>query len=196
MRHMSTKPAPSPAAEDRPLGRRIIIWTVVAAVALIVFLLSAAFLPRWWAQRIGDQVDGSTAQGIGVGLFYGVVFTFLPALVLWLTFRRRRPWKMWAAGTAGALILAAPNLLTLGIVVGRGNAAHAGERTLDVNAPYFRGSSLIGVIVAGLAFLAMLYMLTSRRRNKDSSRRLKEELRVRDAADKAREAATQESTSE
>ena len=183
---MSQEPA---ATEERPLGKRIAIWGIGILAGVALFFIGAAFLPRWWSQRVGDQVDGSTAQGIGIGLFYGVVFTFLPLLVLWLVFRQRRPWKVWIAGAVGALILAAPNLLTLGIVIGRGNAAHAAERTLDVRAPYVRASSLIGAIVAAVAFAAMLYILKSRARSKQASRRLREELRTRDEADKAREAA-------
>lgn len=182
----SAAPPPAPAApkRDRPWGRRIVIWGIGLLAAVVLFFVGAAYLPRWWAHRIGDQVDESTAQGVGVGLFYGIVFTFLPLLVLWLTFRRRRPWKVWAAGFVGAVILAAPNLLTLGIVIGTGSAAHAGERTLDVKAPYFRGSTLIGAILAAAAFLALQYILVSRRRGKRTEARLRDELKARDAAEK------------
>jgi hypothetical protein len=62
-----------------------------------------------------------------------------------------------------AIVLAGPNLLTLGIVIGSGHAAHAGERTLDVDAPGFRGASLAGAIVGALALAALEYLLVTRR---------------------------------
>ena len=54
-----------------------------------------------------------------------------------------------------------PNLLTLGIAIGSGHAAHAGERTLDVDAPGFRGASLAGVIGGAFAVAAVKYLLAS-----------------------------------
>lgn len=197
---MSDQPPPAPDPPAPPAAphadvrhgerhwiRRIVICAILLVAAIIMFFVGAAFLPRWWAHRIGDQVDGATASGIGIGLFYGTVFTFLPLLVLWLGFRKRRSWKAWAGMLAGAAILAIPNLLTLGIVIGSGNAAHAGERTLDVEAPYFRASTLIGVIGAAVLFLIMVYILLMRRRSKRTERRLRDELNARDAAAKAAE---------
>jgi len=171
--------------------RRIMICAILLVVAVVLFFLGAGFLPRWWAHRIGDQVSQSTASGIGIGLFYGSVFTFLPLLVLWFGFRKRRSWKVWLAMLVGAAILAMPNLLTLGIVIGSGNAAHAGERTLDVEAPYFRASTLIGVSGAAVIFVVLVYILLMRRRGKRTEKHLRTELRARDAAT---EAATQKET--
>lgn len=171
-----------PQAEARPnWGRRLVIGGACLLVAVILFVLGAQFIPRWWSHRIGDQVAQSTASGIGIGLFYGSVFTFVPLLVLWFAFRRRRTWKVWAAFIAGAALLAIPNLLTLGIVLGTGDAAHAAERTLDVEAPYFRGASAAGAIGAVLVFAVLMYILWMRRRGKRTEARLRDELRARDA---------------
>jgi hypothetical protein len=74
-----------------------------------------------------------------------------------------------------ALLVASPNLVTLGIVLGPGGGAHAGERTLDVEAPGFRASSLIGAIVAALTVLVVWLLLHSRRRAMEESARLREE---------------------
>lgn len=145
---------------------------VVAVVAI-----GSAFLPRWWAQKIGDQVDGSMARGIVFGLFYGFVFTILPlGLLRWL-FRRRRSWTTIGWGLAGAIVLATPNLITLAIVVGTGNAAHAGERTLDVRAPGFRYSTLVAAVGAAVFLLAIEYLLLARRRTGRRADRLDEQLR-------------------
>ncbi len=61
-----------------------------------------------------------------------------------------------------ALLLAAPNVLTASIVVGWGNAAHAGERTLDVEAPGFRWSTLLGALAAATLALFVGYLVQSR----------------------------------
>src|SRR5581483_9570912 len=119
-----------------PSGPRLRIWAKRALVAIVLVgvlvlagLLGAAVIPRWWSHRIGDQVRGSLTAGIFVGLVYGFVFTALPLVVLWRGLRRRRRFRVWGGWIAAAILLALPNLFTLGIVLGGGNAAHAGERT-------------------------------------------------------------------
>ncbi len=166
---------------DQVPQRRTRVWVVLGCVAggLVLAWVGAAFLPRWWSHRVADQVDGSIAQGIGVGLFYGFVFTLLPLALLWWGLRRVSRWKTRLLVVAAALVLALPNLLTLGIVLGRGNAAHAGDRTLDVDAPGFRGAVLAGAIVAVVALVALIGLLRSRRRARRDARRLEAELRSR-----------------
>ena len=151
---------------------------VLIGAAVALYLAGRAFLPRWWAHRIGDQVHGSIAAGIVVGLFYGFLFTFLPLVVAWVGFHRRRAWRWWAAFAAGALVLASPNLLTLGIVLGSGDASHAGERTLDVDAPAYRTSVLVGAIIAGLAVALLFYLLFSRRHARGRVAKLRERLQI------------------
>ena len=90
---------------------------------VIAYLIAAAVLPRWWAHRIGDQVDESMAAGIGLGLFYGFAFTFIPVLILTFAIRRKRSWKARGWLAVVAVVLALPNLLTLGIVLGNSSAA-------------------------------------------------------------------------
>ena len=144
-------------------------------VALVVLLAASAFLPRWWSHRIGNQADGSFTNGIGLGLFYGFTFTLLAVVLLVVGLRRIRSWKGRLILLGVALLIASPNLITPGIVLGPGDAAHAGERTLDVDAPGFRSSSLIGAIVAVLLVVAVLLLLGSRRRAKEESARLRQE---------------------
>ena len=137
-------------------------------------------MPRWWSHRIGDQVNGSIPAGITLGLVYGFLFAVLPLLVLFWAARKRRSWKAWLVFAAVAVFLALPNLFTLGIVVGRGNAAHAGERTLDVDAPGFRGGTLAGAILAVLFIAGVKYLLASRRRARREAERLRTEAREKD----------------
>lgn len=177
MADQATPPPPPPPAPARPdWGRRLLI----GAVALVVIVLSAfaasAIVPRWWSQRLADQVNGSLFAGFGLGLLYGLVFTALPLVVLWYTFHRRRPWKIWVGGFVLAALVALPNLMTLAIVVGTGRAAHGAERTLDVEAPLFRGFTLVGALLAVVVFSFWRYQLFTRARARRQNTQLHREL--------------------
>jgi hypothetical protein len=145
-------------------SRRIVVGLVAAGALFLIGIAGAAFLPRWWAQRIGDQVQGSITAGTLVGLFYGFVFTLAPLILLWLAFRLLDSWRLRIAALVAAIVVAAPNLLTLGIVLGSGSGAHAGDRILDVEAPGFRGGTLIGALAAAACLVGAWYLLASRRR--------------------------------
>jgi len=154
-------------------SRRLLIGAItIGAIALFAFL-AAVFVPRWWSHLVGRQIDGSMTVGVALGLFYGFVFTLLPVLVVRWGFHKRRRWKVWAAFAVATVIAAAPNLMTLGIVIGNGGAAHAAERTLDVEAPGFRNASLAGAIVAILALIVLQYLSFSRHRMKQRLARLR-----------------------
>lgn len=154
----------SEVEERTDWGRRAMWIAGVLVVLAIAVLIASATVPRWWAHRIGDQVDGSITQGTLLGLFYGFVFTLVPIALVVGILRWRRTWKTVLFALLVGILFALPNLMTLSIVVGRGNAAHAGDRTLDVDAPAFRGGSLAGAILAAglVAFIA--YLLVSRKR--------------------------------
>jgi len=154
----------APEESGRSWSRRLVVAAVVVGGVLLLGLLASATIPRWWAQRIGDQVDGSLVTGTLVGLFYGFVFTALPLIVLVAVLRWHRTWRAIVMAVVFAVLLAIPNLLTLGIVLGRGNAAHAGDRILDVEAPAFRGASLAGALVAVAFAVFVGYLLVSRDR--------------------------------
>lgn len=152
-------------------SRRLLVAGIVLAAVLLGGLIASATIPRWWAQRIGEQIDGSIVAGTLVGLFYGFVFTALPLLVLAVVASWRRTPRAIAIGSGISLVLAIPNLMTLGIVLGTGNAAHAGERILDVEAPAFRGASLAGALVALAMTGFVAYLLVSRKRAKQTLRK-------------------------
>ncbi len=147
-------------------SRRLLVAGIVVVVVLGGGLIASATIPRWWAQRIGDQVEGSLVTGTLVGLFYGFVFTALPLLVLAAVARWRRTPRAILIAIGVAAALAIPNLMTLGIVLGTGNAAHAGERILDVEAPAFRGATLVGALIALAMGGFVTYLLASRGRER------------------------------
>ncbi|MFD0362367.1 permease [Nocardia sp. GCM10030253] len=144
---------------------RILGGLAVLAVLVVAYFILAAFIPRWWAQRIAELVSGSFSKGIGWGLVYGGLFTAIPLFLLLLAVLvwRRRAGKV-IAGAAGvlAILAAIPNLMTLSIVLGNNSAAHAGQRILDVDAPAFRGASLVGAIAAAIVFLLVVLVVVRR----------------------------------
>jgi glucan phosphoethanolaminetransferase (alkaline phosphatase superfamily) len=164
-------------AESGPnWGRRAVWGGVALVVVLLGGLIASATVPRWWAQRVGHQVDGSITQGTLLGLFYGFVFTFVPIAIIVLILRWRRSWRWVLFALVVAILVALPNLMTLGIVIGRGNAAHAGDRILDVEAPAFRGGTLAGALLAAGLVAFVAYLVVSRGRAHSSARRAREEL--------------------
>ena len=113
-------------------------------------------IPRWWSQAVGRQVGGRISAGILIGLLYGFVFTFLPLIVLAQARHRAFSWPAKAIIVLVAAALTAPNLMTLGIAVGNGAAARAGNRTLDVMAPAFRQATLWGVVLGAVAAVVVV----------------------------------------
>ena len=176
--------ARTPVAEAPVDWRRRAVLALAGVVAVGLFIVFAtSFLPRWWAHRVGDRVRSSFTSGILLGLLLGGLATLAALSVARLAVRRRTSWRNRGLLALAALVLAGPNLTTLGIVLGRGSAAHAGERTLDVNAPGFRGASLIGVVLGVAAFAGLQYVLVSRRGRQREIERLRGELHRRDGAD-------------
>ncbi|HET6664486.1 MAG TPA: hypothetical protein VFG94_09520, partial [Acidimicrobiales bacterium] len=106
--------------------------------------------------------------------------TFLPLLALWAGFRFRKGWRRVLVWVLIAIVLGLPNLFLVGIVFGTGNAAHAGERILDVEGPGFRGASLVGAVLGAIAFFALLYLVLSRKARGRRANRLQGTLRDRD----------------
>lgn len=155
--------------------KKIVLAVVLLAAAYVGFRVSAAYFPRWWAHRVGDQVDASTARGTLWGLFYGFVFTFVPLMILFQLRRRFFSWTWRLVVAVIALLLAAPNWLTLSIVAGNSKAAHAGERILDVEATGFRAGTLIGVIAGALLAIVLTGAGMQMKRRKNEVKRLRGE---------------------
>ena len=96
---------------------RIVLAILLLAVAYVAFRVSAAFFPRWWAQpRRPTRSTAAFTAGTLWGLFYGFVFTFVPLLLLFQIRRRFFNWTWRIIVAVVALLLAAPNWLTLSVV--------------------------------------------------------------------------------
>ncbi len=176
---------PDQRRRHRPVWvNRMLVGAVVGVLLIIAVLIGMAVIPRWWAQRIADQVNGSLISGTGIGLFYGTVFTLLPLIALRFMLRRRKHWKFRVSMLALAVLLALPNLFTLGIVIGNGSAAKAGSITLHSQAPNFQAATLAGAIAAGLIFLLANYLLFARHRAKGREADLRGQLKERDERQK------------
>lgn len=180
------RPKDAPAEPSVMPGRWVRRGAMALVLLVVVFLawkMSAAFFPRWWAQRVADQVQGDFTQGISWGLFYGFVFTAIPLLVFFQVRRRFLSW-MWRGVVAlVAVVLALPNWLTLAVVLGSSKAAHAGERIFDTDAPGFRNGTLAGAIVGVLVAVALSGSSIWLKHRKNQVRKLRGELDDRKKAD-------------
>jgi hypothetical protein len=151
------------SAEGRDLKRTAMLGALALAVLIAAYFILAAFIPRWWSQQIGRAVNGSLTTGTLLGLCLGFTFTLVPLAVLTLALRPHMSWELRLTWLVFALVLAFPNLCTLSVVLGDGSGAHAGQRTMDVLAPAFRGATLIGAIVALAVYLIVLFMILRHR---------------------------------
>ena len=150
---------------------------------VLLWFATAAVIPRWWGQRVANVVDSSLTVGALYGLFIGFVFTVAPLLLLLVVIRWRtsdRTWLGWLGWIILVLLLAAPNLMTLSIVLSNNGAAKAGRIALDADGPGFRLWSLIGAILGGLAVFGTMYLVRSRQASRRRAAALRDELRSRE----------------
>ncbi|MNI60088.1 hypothetical protein D3C73_1152800 [compost metagenome] len=125
-------------------------------------------------------------------MFYGFVFTFVPLLVAWQATRKAVSWPWKIVIVLVAVAIAVPNLLTAGIAFGSTESAHAGQRTLSVDAGFFTTWTAISAVAAVVVFIAVtiLWALWRRRGKQMKVLRQAENQRVRAA--KSAEAAKQD----
>lgn len=182
----------------RPWLKKTIVGVVALLVLVIAYFVLAAFVPRWWSLRVAGLAEGGFARGILWGLVFGILCTAIP-LVLFGWIWQVRSWKhrrgvQILLGVV-AVLVAVPNLMTLSVVLGGGNAAHAGERILDVDAPGFRGASLVGAIIGVLVcviYFASVYRYRKRGRDLKRVRGDLAEQRVEVGREEERRRAEQE----
>jgi hypothetical protein len=160
-------------------------WAVMVAAAALLLILAwffvTAFLPRWWSQRIAGIGEGHAEPSISAGLAIGAVFTILAMAALGLSVARGRSWRGRLTILVGALVLASPNLTTLGIVWGPTADARAGEDRLRVFAPGFLGGSLAGAVTGAILMVIVWILYDRYRRRGVEIARLRAELERRPA---------------
>ena len=121
---MTTQSAASPTpvrTGKPPWLKRVIVGAIAAAVLIVTYFILAAFIPRWWSQRIADFAHGEFTPGIAWGLFFGIVCTAVPLILLLFAgfnFRKRvrnRPVGRYIAGGLSilALVISLPNIMTV-----------------------------------------------------------------------------------
>jgi preprotein translocase subunit SecG len=104
------------------------------------------------------------------------VCTLVPLIffrAVWQVRKRKHARIMQITALALGVIFALPNLLSLTVVLGNNNAAHAGERILDVDGPGFRGASVVGAVLGVALFLGLValgYMYKKRGKDLDKMR--------------------------
>ena len=122
-------------------------------------------------------------KGVMWGLLFGFFCVLIPLLLFFSSWRLRNRRHLHFA-SVGALVLgvifAIPNLLTLTVVLGGNNAAHAGERILDVDGPGFRGASTVGAVVGVIAFLGLLALRYAYRKRGEELSRVRGDLNQRE----------------
>ena len=164
-----TPDRPTVGQRANSLVKKIVVVLVAVALVVIAYFILEAFLPRWWAGQIGRRVDGSFSSGVGIGLLLGFACTFIPVGLIALAISLGGRWKRIPSILCAvlAVVVAVPNLLTLAVVVGRGNGSHAGQRIFDVQAPGFRAASLWGAVAgAVVGLLIILFVWRYRRRGR------------------------------
>ncbi|MGF6835998.1 ABC-type multidrug transport system permease subunit [Paenarthrobacter sp. TE4293] len=184
-----TEQAQVPARKKRNWGVKIILILVALLVAVAACFILGAILPRWWSDVIAGQINRDLGASVLVGMFYGFVFTFAPLLVAWQATRKAVSWPWKVAILVVAVAIATPNLLTAGIAFGTTESAHAGQRTLSVDAGFFTTWTAVSAIAAVVVFIAVtvLWALWRRRGKQMKALKQAENQRVRAANDAAAE---------
>lgn len=145
----------------------LVLLLVLTALAVLAFGIVREFLPRRWAEEIVAIVDGTRIRGLLYGFGVGLVFTLIPLLVLAQARRRFFNWTWRLIVLVVALLLAAPNWLTIAVAIGRSRSSIDGRILLDQSGQGFRDGSAGGAIVGGvlaLIFIAFSLRLSQRRR--------------------------------
>lgn len=184
-----TEQAQVPAQKKRNWGVKIVLILVALLVAVAAYFILGAILPRWWSDVIAGQIRRDLGASVLVGMFYGFVFTFIPLLVAWQATRKAVTWPWKIAILLVAVAIATPNLLTAGIVFGSTESAHAGQRTLSVDAGFFTTWTAVSAIAAVVVFIGVTVLWALWRRRGKQMKVLKqaENERVRAAKNAAAE---------
>ncbi|MFJ4028464.1 hypothetical protein ACIPWF_13900 [Paenarthrobacter sp. NPDC089989] len=169
-----TEQAQVPPGKKGNWGVKIILIIVALLVAVATYFVLGAILPRWWSDVIAGQIRRDLGASVLVGMFYGFVFTFVPLVIAWQATHKAVKWPLKIAILLVAVAVATPNLLTAGIVFGSSESAHAGQRTLSVDAGFFTTWTAISAVAAALIFAAVTILWAVWRRRGKQMKALKQ----------------------
>ncbi|WOH20331.1 hypothetical protein IRJ34_08405 [Paenarthrobacter sp. GOM3] len=189
-----TEQAQVPARKKGNAGVKVILILVALLVAVCACFILGAILPRWWSDVIAGQIRRDLGASVLVGMFYGFVFTFIPLLVAWQATRKAVTWPWKISILLVAVAIATPNLLTAGIVFGSTESAHAGQRTLSVDAGFFTTWTAISAIAAVVVFVGITVLWAVWRRRGKQMKALKQAESERARAARNAAAGTPDST--
>lgn len=145
----------------------LVLILVLVALAVLAYGIAREFFPRRWAEEIVAVVDGNRVRGLNYGFGIGFVFTLIPLLILAQTRRRFFNWTWRLILLVVALIVAAPNWLTVAVALGNSKSAVDGRILLTQSGPGFRDGSAAGAIlgfVIGVLLVGFSMRLSQRRR--------------------------------
>lgn len=189
-----TEQAQVPARKKRNWGVKIILILVALLVAVAAYFILGAILPRWWSDVVAGQIRRDLGASVLVGMFYGFVFTFIPLAVAWQATHKAVSWPWKIVILLAAVAIATPNLLTAGIVFGSTESAHAGQRTLSVDAGFFTTWTAISAVAAAVVFVVVTVLWALWRQRGKQMRALKQAESERTRAAKRAEQEARDST--
>lgn len=189
-----TEQAQVPARKKRNWGVKIILILVALLVAVAAYFILGAILPRWWSDVVAGQIRRDLGASVLVGMFYGFVFTFIPLVVAWQATHKAVSWPWKIVILLAAVAIATPNLLTAGIVFGSTESAHAGQRTLSVDAGFFTTWTAISAVAAAVIFVVVTVLWALWRRRGKQMRTLKQAENERTRAAKRAEQEARDGT--
>ncbi|MFJ4170456.1 hypothetical protein ACIPY3_13175 [Paenarthrobacter sp. NPDC089714] len=169
-----TEQAQVPPGKKGNWGVKIILVIVALLVAVAAYFVLGAILPRWWSDVIAGQIRRDLGASVLVGMFYGFVFTFVPLVIAWQATHKAVKWPLKVVILLVAVAVATPNLLTAGIVFGSSESAHAGQRTLSVDAGFFTTWTAISAVAAAVIFAAVTILWAVWRRRGKQMKALKQ----------------------
>lgn len=151
--------------------RRVTMGAGVLIVLVLLGVVGSIVLPGWWAGLVTGWVQGVSSAGILVGLVCGLVFTVIPASVIWLAVRSSWTWRTRLIVAAAAAVVALPNVLTLVIDVGTTSSAVDARLSMVIGSPSFTGSTLAGVVLGLVAVVGSVLGWRWLRRSRAELRR-------------------------
>lgn len=172
-------PTASSAPPKPRWGLRIGLGAGALVLLVVIFYIFRLFLPVWWATRISNQAQGTLSGGMLLGLSYGFLFTFIPLLIAWQMRYKKVTWPWRGVILALALLVASPNLMTLGIYLNSSSAARKAQMMIDTSATWFPSWTVGGAVAGLILFLGIAIFWHMWRARGKKMKTMKQDLKSR-----------------